>query len=573
VSANTGHTLAHYLYTGTYQILEPEIEDGTPRMQLTFGQALSTYMVAVTYNLSELELLAKQQIEEHGAAMGMIAVLDTIRKGPPMIEYDRWLQEYLKEKSQKAFEKDYTMFTTNGFSNSLGEGKLNRFMMRHVVELLSEKLTHTLKEQENMCTLENHRGIEKTVEELSQEIGKQRGALYGAISEEPYYSSQDLPEKSECPKEYQFSFEFSSADCPVEECAVVDCAVDGCAVSVNEDVMPVTCSIDECAVEECPVDECAVEECAVEECPVEECPVEECPVEECLVEECLVEECLVEECLVPDEECLDPVEECLDPVEECLVPVEECLVPVEECLVPVEECVDEVISIEDRSINDCSLLGSSVQSIHDSSIDAEIGQALEDQDVTPVEEEPICQPLQWEETNIDEPKTEPLLEIQSAPHTAPFNWPSGWLSGWQKEQLWKGEAEAETSHNLESPKDESAECMEKQDSYHILPLETPSLELSPVEASPESPSLEPSTIEVISESPPPAPLEDEMQEPSAPAESSLCPKRSVHLMKSDRWKKCKRCRAMLKEVTIQLAKEGNDGEDTEKLVDNILMGK
>jgi hypothetical protein len=39
------------------------------------------------------------------------------------------------------------------------------------------------------------------------------------------------------------------------------------------------------------------------------------------------------------------------------------------------------------------------------------------------------------------------------------------------------------------------------------------------------------------------------------ASSTFCPRRSYHLSGSDGWKSCERCRAMLRGIAVQLAKE------------------
>jgi hypothetical protein len=65
LSAATGHTLVHYLYTGTYQTLEVKGEDAASPTHIGFEQALLTFVLASEYDLSDLEsTLRNNQINQ-----------------------------------------------------------------------------------------------------------------------------------------------------------------------------------------------------------------------------------------------------------------------------------------------------------------------------------------------------------------------------------------------------------------------------------------------------------------------------------------------------------------------------
>ncbi|KAJ4345196.1 uncharacterized protein N0V89_011325 [Didymosphaeria variabile] len=153
ISADTGHILVHYLYTGAYQTLKSKIGDIAQQPQLALKQALLVYRVSVTHTLDRLEQLARQQIEEHSASMDLKTMLDIIRSElPKKTEPSDWLQAYLKDKTQKAFEKDHTVFADDAFCASLcKKSKLNDYVVRHVVKLLSEKLTQALAGKGNIA--------------------------------------------------------------------------------------------------------------------------------------------------------------------------------------------------------------------------------------------------------------------------------------------------------------------------------------------------------------------------------------------------------------------------------------
>ncbi|OAL05150.1 hypothetical protein IQ06DRAFT_104895 [Phaeosphaeriaceae sp. SRC1lsM3a] len=150
VSADTGHTLVHYLYTGTYQTLEARREDALAPVHIKFEQALLTFVLASTYELQDLEKLAKEQIEIYGSRMALVEVLDTVKDEFSKLTWS-WLHKYLQARAEEQFDPDYTFFKSTAFAGSVGEGALQRFITSHVLELFSKRLTHALKGQESRC--------------------------------------------------------------------------------------------------------------------------------------------------------------------------------------------------------------------------------------------------------------------------------------------------------------------------------------------------------------------------------------------------------------------------------------
>jgi hypothetical protein len=150
VSAATGHTLVHYLYTGTYQTLEAEEEDAVARAYTKFKQAFLTFVLASAYELHDLERLAKEQIKRHGSQMALVEVLETVRKEFSKISRC-WFHEYLQARAKEEFDLDYTFCTSKAFIKSVGEGTLHRFMTSHLLEIFSDKLTDSLQRRECCC--------------------------------------------------------------------------------------------------------------------------------------------------------------------------------------------------------------------------------------------------------------------------------------------------------------------------------------------------------------------------------------------------------------------------------------
>jgi hypothetical protein len=148
VSAATGHTLVHYLYTGTYQTLDAKMGDAVAPSHIKFKQALLTLVLASTYDLLDLERLAKEQIELYGSRMALVEVLDVVREELSKVTCSR-LHQYVQTRAKEQFENDHTFFTSKAFIESVGDGALHRFTTCHLLELFSEKLTHTMQRQES----------------------------------------------------------------------------------------------------------------------------------------------------------------------------------------------------------------------------------------------------------------------------------------------------------------------------------------------------------------------------------------------------------------------------------------
>jgi hypothetical protein len=454
VNADTGHTIVHYLYTGTYQMLEPKADSDTTRSQFAFKQALLTYMAAVTYSLRGLEELAKKQIEKHGAAMEMVAILETIRKDFSRLESRGWFHGYLQDKAQKEFDKDCTVFMSKAFDSSMGKGSLNRFMMGYAVKLLSEKLTHTLKEHKDICKESDHFGKPK----------EQRACKQDTLSPEQSCSSQNTPESS---TEDDLSFKFPTADCATEEYVeyVVpheDSIIDDCSLPDSfEDILPSGSE-------------------ATRDLPLEDHGIDVADAE------------LESQTPPPKETAVDDSALAI----EC-----ELACDAGEVYVPAQNW--------NRGFASSSKLRRESLPVDCAPLAPESSPEPE-----PVYNEETLEPAIDYDESVSVPEPEPEPEEPEPVHDEPV--------------------ELEVSPEIDRD-------------YRIF----------------ENGATDPSPMEVIAE----------VRASSAQIESSLCPRRSIHLLKGSRWKTCERCRAMLREVTIQLANNQDEEEQLGERVEKVLLGE
>jgi hypothetical protein len=97
LSESTAHALVHYLYTGSYQSLEPKDIPPTGRGIARFKSALSVYAVARAYALPDLEAAAKSGIEHLAKDLPASDRLSAAMEAyPDPGEDDTWFLDYLK---------------------------------------------------------------------------------------------------------------------------------------------------------------------------------------------------------------------------------------------------------------------------------------------------------------------------------------------------------------------------------------------------------------------------------------------------------------------------------------------
>ncbi|KAH7082504.1 hypothetical protein BKA63DRAFT_598668 [Paraphoma chrysanthemicola] len=200
VSAATGHTLVHYLYTGRYQALGAKGKEAASPAHMGFEHALLTFVLASAYELSDLGRLAKEQITKFGSCMALEEVMNTVRNEFPKMALS-WFHDYLQARAKEQFDVDHTFFTSGAYRKSVGEGALHTFMTRHLLETFSENLTLTLQGRENHS--------------LIKEIPD--AALSGVerAAEQTRYCSHDhgRHHTGVCTASDEASFEFLNASC------------------------------------------------------------------------------------------------------------------------------------------------------------------------------------------------------------------------------------------------------------------------------------------------------------------------------------------------------------------------
>ncbi|KAI4153968.1 MAG: hypothetical protein LQ340_001962 [Diploschistes diacapsis] len=121
VCEDAGHTLVHYLYTGTYETLQSkDTEDKTAELR----RNAHLYGIATKYDLTGLKLLAQTEIEK---TQGVVAIIDFLNIAKDvfqiLLEKDDWFTLHVKAEIERALEVDESLFRNIGFLELVGEVK------------------------------------------------------------------------------------------------------------------------------------------------------------------------------------------------------------------------------------------------------------------------------------------------------------------------------------------------------------------------------------------------------------------------------------------------------------------
>ena len=150
VAKDIGHSLVHYLYTGTYQTMKPQtISEAGPggainpanHDLLEYRRSVRLYCVARTYGLDELKRLSMHHIEISRDGISIWDVLDITEEAYEKLPDDEvWLTEYLKRKLEDRLGEDKSLFKRPEFHDRIGKVKIfDQALMKIIAEIYAEK--------------------------------------------------------------------------------------------------------------------------------------------------------------------------------------------------------------------------------------------------------------------------------------------------------------------------------------------------------------------------------------------------------------------------------------------------
>lgn len=131
VCEDAGHTLIHYLHTGTYETLQSrDGDDKTAELR----KDAHLYGIATKYDLPGLKSIAQQNIEIKQGAVAIIDVLDLAKDVFQILpETGDWFTLHVKMEIEAALEVDEFLFGKTDFLELVGQVKsFDRFLMEIV---------------------------------------------------------------------------------------------------------------------------------------------------------------------------------------------------------------------------------------------------------------------------------------------------------------------------------------------------------------------------------------------------------------------------------------------------------
>ncbi|KAL2866156.1 uncharacterized protein BJX67DRAFT_388823 [Aspergillus lucknowensis] len=214
VHEDVGHTFVRFLYSGDYETLNSPLDESTADIAREYKRSVLVYQASRMYSLPDLEVLAKQKIEQLGEEVSILYILQTTRDVfSSLPDGKTWLPSYIKRNLQRILKP--------------GRSAINHHFDNTVMKMMLEMLTKQRGDAEFFL-----------LNECLEIIGNVRNHVEETAVEET----------------------------AVEETAVEETAVEETAVEET--------AVEETAVEETAVEETAVEETAVGEPAVEEPAVE-----------------------------------------------------------------------------------------------------------------------------------------------------------------------------------------------------------------------------------------------------------------------------------------------------------
>jgi hypothetical protein len=151
-----GHTLVHYLYTGTYQTLKLRGGSDDAGRITEYRISVLAYCAARMYGLNGLNRFAKDNIERLGKGIPIFDFLDVTREAYPKLPEDEtWFSDHLKKRIKSAFEANGNLFKQSGLVDRIGKvSAFDKALLKIIVEVYNERIAGLISEKHNPCEVD-----------------------------------------------------------------------------------------------------------------------------------------------------------------------------------------------------------------------------------------------------------------------------------------------------------------------------------------------------------------------------------------------------------------------------------
>ncbi|RAK97346.1 uncharacterized protein BO80DRAFT_415003 [Aspergillus ibericus CBS 121593] len=158
INPDIGHTLIHFLYTGTYQTIAPSTNDPycNPRSR-EFECSVYAYQAARRYEITGLEDIAREYMCTFDDSVTTLEILNIARKVYTTLpSEDAWFETFVRDKLVSAFELDALQFRKDVAQYGVGtDVKFDQFLVAAVMEIYSQRIA-TLEDAVNSKVEDDH---------------------------------------------------------------------------------------------------------------------------------------------------------------------------------------------------------------------------------------------------------------------------------------------------------------------------------------------------------------------------------------------------------------------------------
>ncbi|KAJ5967185.1 hypothetical protein N7501_003433 [Penicillium viridicatum] len=140
VSEDAGHTLVHFLYTGSYETLEEDTLD----LAREYKTSVLVYHASRNWGLTGLEVLAQQKMQHLDKELPILEILQVTRDVfSSLPEGETWLAGYIQGNLQRLVKPHDPEFGLRGFYDIIGQDhRFDNAVMKMIFEILSIHISY-----------------------------------------------------------------------------------------------------------------------------------------------------------------------------------------------------------------------------------------------------------------------------------------------------------------------------------------------------------------------------------------------------------------------------------------------
>ena len=142
IDQDVGHTVVHVLYTCSYETVWLSLDEGASDLTREYKRSVLVYHASRAWGLSDLEFLAKQNMQHLDEDLPVLIILRIIRDVFSSLPVDEpWLPGYIQGILQRLIKPEDPGFGLREFYDILGQDhRFDNAVMKIILEILSRHL-------------------------------------------------------------------------------------------------------------------------------------------------------------------------------------------------------------------------------------------------------------------------------------------------------------------------------------------------------------------------------------------------------------------------------------------------